>query len=171
MTQWPCILIFILISSIRSPLILRVSSDNSSEPEQIYARVNMAAKTNNISKENLTAKTENIDKATKAKKLLTDLEEKLLNGSNSNETSNEEKKIPVEHAGLNIGKVEKSDEKSGPKDDSIDLEDANITISRQPENDDKNDKNQETNPNMEHSSRTVALQFDEVLSDVDVEYL
>ena len=130
----------------------------------------MAAKTNNISKENLTAKTENIDKVTKAKKLLTDLEEKLLNGSN-NETSNEEKKIPVEHAGLNIGKVEKSDEKSGPKDDSIDLEDANITISRQPENDDKNDKNQKTNPNMEHSARTVALQFDEVLSDVDVEYL
>ena len=142
----------------RSPLILRVTSDNSSEPEQIYARVNMAAKTNNISKENLTAKTENIDKVTKKKKLLTDLEEKLLNGSN-NETRNEEEKISVEHAGLNTDKVEKSDEKSGPKDDSIDLEDANITISRQSENDYENDKNQETNPNMEDSLRTVALQF------------
>ena len=164
-------LICILIFSIRSPLILRVSSDNSSEPEQIYARVNMAAKTNNMSKENLTAKTDNIETNTKAKQLLKEGEEKLLNGTNSNETNNEEETISVEHAGLNTGKVDKSDEKSGSKDDSIDLEDANITISRESENEDNNDKNQETNPNMEQSARTVALHFDEVLSDVDVEYL
>ena len=131
----------------------------------------MAAKTNNISKENLNAKTDSIEKITKAKKLLTDLEEKLLNGSNSNETSNEEETILVEHTGLNTGMVDENDEKSGPKNDSIDLEDANITISRQPENNYKTDKNQESDPNMEHSARTVALQFDEVLSDVDVEYL
>ena len=148
----------------KSPLIKSIKNLNTSkspEPEQIYAQVNMAAKRNSVVKE---AKND-------AEKLLKELEAEIISSNNNNGQEDTQK---IESDSIHDQNDTLDDDniaKSGSKNSSISLEVTKITITPQLENDNETNENLETTQSMEKSGKTVALQFDEVLSDVDVEYL
>ena len=137
--------------------IKNLNTSKSPEPEQIYAQVNMAAKRNSVVKE---AKND-------AEKTLKELEREIIS-SNNNDTEDTQK---VESDGINNQNDSLDDDKSGSKCSSISLEDTKITTTPQLENGDETNENLTTTQSIEQSGKTVAIQFDEVLSDVDVEYL
>ena len=139
----------------------KTPSDKSPEPEQIYAQVNMAAKTSNVGKES----------KNEAEKLLTELEKELLDIGNGKDVIEDKESIIIENKRIKKDKDDEENVNSGSKCSSIGLEDANITISHHQENDNDNNENQMTTQRIDQSTKTVALQFDDVLSDVDVEYL
>ena len=138
--------------------IKNLNTSKSPEPEQIYAQVNMAAKRNSVVKE---AKND-------AEKTLKELEREIISSNNSNDQKSTQK---IESDGINDQNDSLDIDKSGSKNSSISLEDTKITITPQLENDDETNENLESTQSIEKSGKTVAIQFDEVLSDVDVEYL
>ena len=137
--------------------IKNLNTSKSPEPEQIYAQVNMAAKRNSVVKE---AKND-------AEKTLKELEREIISSNNNDQGDTQE----FESDGIDNQNDSLVDDKLGSKRSSISLEDTKITITPQLENDNETNENLETTQSMEKSGKTVALQFDEVLSDVDVEYL
>ena len=139
--------------------IKNLNTSKSPEPEQIYAQVNMAAKRNSVVKE---AKND-------AEKLLKELEKEIISSNNNGNGQGDTQEF--ENDGINNQNDSLVDDKLGSKRSSISLEDTKITITPQLENDNETNENLETTQSMEKSGKTVALQFDEVLSDVDVEYL
>ena len=138
--------------------IKNLNTNKSPEPEQIYAQVNMAAKRNSVVKE---AKND-------AEKTLKELEREIISSNNNNDQGDTQE---FESDGIDNQNDSLVDDKLGSKRSSISLEDTKITITPQLENDNETNENLETTQSMEKSGKTVALQFDEVLSDVDVEYL
>ena len=139
--------------------IKNLNTNKSPEPEQIYAQVNMAAKRNSVVKE---AKND-------AEKTLKELEREIISSNNNGNDQGDTQEF--ESDGIDNQNDSLVDDKLGSKRSSISLEDSKITITPQLENDNETNENLETTQSMEKSGKTVALQFDEVLSDVDVEYL
>ena len=121
----------------------------------------MAAKTNNAVK----------DAKNEAAKLLTELEKELLNVVSSKDACDENESMVVGNQRIDKDKDVKDIVNPGSKCNSIGLEDTNITISPHQENDKDKNENLMTSQRIEQSAKTVASQFDDVLSDVDVEYL
>merc|ERR1712043_61344 len=102
-----------------------------------------------------------------------ELERELLDIGNGKDVIEDKESIIIENKRINNDKDDEENVNSGSKCSSIGLEDAetNITISHHQENDNDNNENQMTTQRIDRSAKTVALQFDDVLSDVDVEYL